>query len=347
MKPEISVNRSVSVQPRISVVMATYNGERFLPAQLESLERQSFAPFELVVSDDDLSDGTDEIIARFAERAPFPVRVHKNRPGLGFRDNFLRAAAMATGGWIAFCDQDDVWRADKLERCAAFTALPDVTQIAHQANLIGPDGETVGVFDQGIRQSGIKPPLAYDVWATFWGFSMVVRHDVLRAVPVERRYVDYIDPRHRIAHDRWAFFLAQTLGCTAEIAEPLVDYRQHGANLFGAGRGRRSGPTESRDGAIEKNRPYIAATRQMLDIVRSLPATTEAQFPAFDRARAEAVYLHALCQVEARDRIYGGKAVASAMLCLRGLSAGLYRNAQNDTTRWRSFLKDLSLSLRN
>lgn len=326
--------------------MATYNGATFLEEQLGSLERQTLAPVELIISDDDSSDSTDEIVAQFAERAPFPVRTSKNRPGLGFRDNFLRAAERASGDWIAFCDQDDIWREDKLARCADAMAQPEVTQIAHQARLIAQDGAFLGLFDQGIVASGPRPPLFYDVWGTFWGFSMVVRRDVLDAAPVDPRFIDYVDPRFRISHDRWAFFLAQTLGRTVEIAEPLVDYRQHSANLFGA-KGRPTGTSETRQSVIDKNAIYIAATRRMVEIVQGLSLSVEKDFPAFDRQRAEAVYLHAVRQLEARDRIYRGTAMTSAALCLRALSAGLYRNAQNDSTRWRSFAKDMAFSLRH
>ena len=332
--------------PRISIVMATYNGAAFLEEQLSSLERQSLPPAELVISDDDSSDGTDEIIAQFAKRAPFPVSIGKNRPGLGFRDNFLRAAERASGDWIAFCDQDDVWREDKLARCADHMAQPEVTQISHQARLIAQDGAFLGLFDQGIVTSGVRRPLFYDVWGTFWGFSLVVRRDVLGAAPIDPRFVDYVDPRFRISHDRWAFFLAQTLGRTVEIAEPLVDYRQHSANLFGA-TGRPPEAAETRQAVIEKNAGYIAATRRMVEIVQRLPRSVEKDFPAFDRQQAEAVYLHALRQLEARDRIYHGTAMTSAVLCLRTLLAGLYRNAQNDTIRWRSFAKDIAFSLKN
>lgn len=333
------------MKPRISVVMATHNGERFLAEQIESIGRQSLAPCELVIGDDDSSDGTDEIVAHFARHAPFPVIYTKNRPKLGFRDNFIQGTARATGEWIAFCDQDDVWHADKLRRCAAFTARPEVTQIVHQANLVAEDGSRTGLFGQGISRNCVRPPLSYDVWGTFWGFSMIVRREVLGAVPAERRYVDYIDPRFPIAHDRWAFFLAHTFGWTAEIAEPLVDYRQHSANLFGAGKPGRAAQAEPRKRELERNRHYIAATREMLAIVQSLPPSVESGFPAFDRQRAQAVYLHALRQVETRQRIYGATRLVAAALCLRALCAGGYGNAQNGTTRWRSFMKDMLYSV--
>src|SRR5688572_4379256 len=117
----------------ISIVLATRNGAQYLPQQLESLARQTLAPFELIVSDDDSSDATMKIVAAFARTAKFPVKLKVNSPALGFRDNFIAATQLAAGDWVAFCDQDDIWHPEKLERVAAFAGDPRVTMIVHQA----------------------------------------------------------------------------------------------------------------------------------------------------------------------------------------------------------------------
>ena len=93
----------------VSVVMATYNGAAFIDEQLRSLAAQTVLPSELVVSDDGSTDGTLVHVERFAEVAPFPVLVLRNTEPLGYGENFLRAARLATGDCIALCDQDDVW----------------------------------------------------------------------------------------------------------------------------------------------------------------------------------------------------------------------------------------------
>ncbi|RMG82452.1 MAG: glycosyltransferase, partial [Chloroflexi bacterium] len=103
---------------KISVAMATYNGEACLNEQLESLVRQEHQPYELVVGDDGSSDRTLDILRAFAARAPFPVRVTVNPERLGFGENFLQTARRCSGEWIAFCDQDDVWLPHKLAACA-------------------------------------------------------------------------------------------------------------------------------------------------------------------------------------------------------------------------------------
>src|SRR4051794_37441524 len=103
---------------RISIAMATYNGDRYIREQLDSLARQNLLPFELVVTDDGSSDGTLDILKAFSERAPFPVRIFRNPTRLGYEENFLKAASLCNGDVISFCDQDDIWVDRKLEVCA-------------------------------------------------------------------------------------------------------------------------------------------------------------------------------------------------------------------------------------
>ena len=72
-------------------------------------------PAELIVSDDGSDDGTPDVVARFARDAPFPVVVRRNDRPRGYGENFLGALELATGEFVAFCDQDDVWHPTKLE----------------------------------------------------------------------------------------------------------------------------------------------------------------------------------------------------------------------------------------
>ncbi len=75
----------------ISIALATYNGERWLREQLDSLARQTLLPCELVISDDQSSDDTLVVIREFAATSPFPVRVVRNDIRRGFADNFMNA----------------------------------------------------------------------------------------------------------------------------------------------------------------------------------------------------------------------------------------------------------------
>ena len=98
----------------ISIAMATYNGAKFLREQLDSIAAQTLPPYELVICDDGSTDSTLAIAREFAKEVNFPVRIYLNEHNLGFADNFLKAASLCEGDWIAFSDQDDVWLPHKL-----------------------------------------------------------------------------------------------------------------------------------------------------------------------------------------------------------------------------------------
>ena len=99
---------------KISVAMATCEGGRHLEAQLQSIAAQQRLPDELVVCDDASSDDTIEIARRFAERAPFPVRIETTEIRLGITANFERAVSLCAADVILLADQDDVWLPEKI-----------------------------------------------------------------------------------------------------------------------------------------------------------------------------------------------------------------------------------------
>lgn len=103
---------------KISVVMCTYNGARYLREQLDTILAQTYPVYEIVVQDDNSTDETLSILESYAERYPV-IHVFRNESGLhGINGNFFSAMARATGDYIAISDQDDIWEKNKL-RCQA------------------------------------------------------------------------------------------------------------------------------------------------------------------------------------------------------------------------------------
>ncbi|MEK7198913.1 MAG: glycosyltransferase, partial [Bacteroidota bacterium] len=99
--------------PLISVVMATYNGERFLSEQLESILSQSYPNIEMIVVDDGSVDSTVALVESYIKRYP-AIRLYVNEENLGYIKNFEKGMLLANGEYIALSDQDDIWRKDKL-----------------------------------------------------------------------------------------------------------------------------------------------------------------------------------------------------------------------------------------
>lgn len=99
----------------VTVLMPVLDGEAHLPAQLDSLARQSRLPDRLIVSDDGSRDGSRAVVRRFARSAPFDVCL-LDGPQQGYASNVLSLLAAAPDGSLAYCDQDDIWLPDRIER---------------------------------------------------------------------------------------------------------------------------------------------------------------------------------------------------------------------------------------
>lgn len=218
--------KASSTRPRISVAMATYNGEKYIREQLDSLARQTLLPVELVVTDDGSNDETLQIVEDFARRAPFPVRVFRNETRLGYADNFIKAASLCQGDWIAFCDQDDIWMDQKLSVCADFLADKDVILAAHSAWTLLNSGER-GHLQPRFRRTQVLEPGSANPLDNPNGFAIVMNRGLLNIADLSDR------PRKVFAHDPWFWFLATSIGRVATIAEPMAFYRQHESNVCG------------------------------------------------------------------------------------------------------------------
>jgi glycosyltransferase involved in cell wall biosynthesis len=214
----------------LSVVMATYDGARFLQEQLDSLAAQTLRPDEMVICDDCSQDDTVALAERWAARVSFPVKIHQNATRLGYRENFLNAARLSTGKLISWCDQDDIWAPDKLKRCVAEFEDPGVVLVMHAFDCFYPDGAR---FHAGPHEHVVKGPREIGISETVGpGFSMLFDRkliDITDRLGV-RLPEDFGEP---CFHDQWISFLAPAVGKVALLPDTLAAYRQHDANVSG------------------------------------------------------------------------------------------------------------------
>ena len=103
----------------ISVALCTYNGEKYISQQLDSIFSQSMPVDEVVICDDYSEDATCNILEFYAARYP-QIRLIKNEINLGFRKNFEKALTECQGDFIFFSDQDDIWDKDKVWICVSY-----------------------------------------------------------------------------------------------------------------------------------------------------------------------------------------------------------------------------------
>ena len=223
--------------PRCAVVLCTYNGERFLPEQLESLRRQTVQPVLYVLSDDASTDGSWALLQAFADerrRAGCEVILHRNENNLGYVRNFEQALLRADADVLFPCDQDDLWYPSKIERMLEVFATRDQLLVLHgDARLVDAEGKPLGqrlleVLEVTRNEmAAMHQGRAFDVLLRrniVTGAVMAMRRSLLStALPVGEGW----------SHDEWLAMLAAMQGEVDTLEEVLIDYRQHGGNQIG------------------------------------------------------------------------------------------------------------------
>lgn len=214
--------------------MATYNGEKYILNQLQSLADQIQLPDELVVGDDGSSDATLDIIEDFRTRAPFSVRIHRNEVNLGYARNFLTTAKRCQGDWIAFCDQDDLWLSNKLaETVKAVSETNDCCMVLQNAWLCNDTlTERRRKFPNKLEVGIHRSMGQYGFWV-WLGCLQSVRRDVVDLWDNESLPLNSF-PRHiEMSHDKWTCMIANALGGIAVLGTPVALYRRHETTVTG------------------------------------------------------------------------------------------------------------------
>lgn len=209
-------------QPLVSVVMATYNGFRFLREQLDSIVNQTYPNLEIIVVDDCSTDDTVVILNEYAAKYP-NIKVYVNEVNLGYVKNFEKGLLLSTANYISPCDQDDIWLPNKTEFLMAKLAGNAIVYC--NSAIINETGELTGkkLSDTKHLQT-YNDCLQYTIGNTAAGHAMILtRKTMLDSMPLPTM----------IPHDYWLGFVATFESQLLFVDEPLVWYRQHSANVFG------------------------------------------------------------------------------------------------------------------
>ena len=193
----------------VAVVMCTYNGEKFLREQLDSILRQTYPISEIIVQDDCSTDSTVAILRSYAARDG-RVRVIVNEHNLGFNRNFRSAVMKATADFVAISDQDDVWMPDKIER---------QVEAIGQYNICYSD-HLRGTTLEGAHTVSPRCSLEALMFGGFAGHTMLLRRDYVQREDVwmEGIYYDWSLGLNAWFHGEKAI---------THISKPLNWHRSH------------------------------------------------------------------------------------------------------------------------
>jgi glycosyltransferase involved in cell wall biosynthesis len=216
----------VSPLPRVVVLLSTYNGARYLPAQLDSLRAQESVTVELHVRDDGSTDDTLKVLASYASVWPNLATVQSG-PNLRPAASFLELIRTAPPGadFYAFCDQDDVWLPNKLARAAAALAN-DAGPALYCSNVICVDEN---LEELGVPFQNDDARFEHIVFENIvYGCTSVLNREAYRLV------ASRLPTGGVIMHDWWCALVISAFGRIAYDPTPCILYRQHGANSIGA-----------------------------------------------------------------------------------------------------------------
>lgn len=200
-----------------SVCIATYNGEKYIEQQMESIVSQLTDRDEIVVSDDGSKDNTIELVENFRKKYSNITVV--DGPKKGFSCNFENAVKNASRDIIVFSDQDDIWENNKISKIdEVFTKNKDATTILHTMSTFRANEEE----KHELPISYHKGVLRNLVMSSYWGCCMAVKREFLVRFLPFREYC--------IGHDQLTGLMTEKYGKNIFIDEDLLKHRLHDSN---------------------------------------------------------------------------------------------------------------------
>lgn len=224
----------------VSVLLASYNGEKYIREQLDSILGQTFSDLSIVISDDLSTDGTPSIIREYEEQYPGRVRCLKNRERSGSaQNNFFRLLTSVSDEYVMLCDQDDVWLPDKAEVTLREMKRLEAAWGAEVPLLVHGD---LSVTDKtgNILHNSMAEYQKIAVHDNRFSHYLVENNITGNTVMINRAFLRFFAeiPKECVMHDWWLGLLASCFGRISYIDRPLVLYRQHGENQMGSKSGK-------------------------------------------------------------------------------------------------------------
>ncbi len=210
------------------ILVATYNGEKYIVEQLKSLLSQTYRPLKIIIADDCSKDSTVELIMDFCNRYDSEkcINIETNKYNKGVIVNFIDLLSKVNENeYVFFCDQDDYWRPDKVEimmnrmmKLEADKKMPYL--ICHNYNIADKDNN---IYDNSRIEWTDFNALAYNPQIP--GCCMMVNYDLVKILDFEN--IDIL------MHDWYISLMAAMSGRIEVIDECLINYRQHEDNVLG------------------------------------------------------------------------------------------------------------------
>lgn len=215
----------------VHIVMATYNGEKYMREQLDSLLSQTHANISIEICDDGSSDETLAIANEYAEKDS-RVSLFCNPTNQGYTKNFLQGIMRSEADYVMLCDQDDIWNENKVELTLAAMLQAEETKdvpilvYTDAMNYDNKTGTELGRFHHSSHLNVKKVDTPH---------IFMENKCIGCTIMVNRSLVNYVDrtPKEIRVHDWWLALIASHFGKIVYVDEATLRYRQHGGNMIG------------------------------------------------------------------------------------------------------------------
>jgi len=207
--------------PLVSIAVCTYNGERFLKKQIDSILAQDYTNIELIAVDDRSVDGTWNMLQEYAQKDK-RLHAYQNEKNQGYARNFEKAITLCTGDYIALADQDDIWEISKIR--TLMDSIGDAIMVYHDSDFI--DEQDVRIGDKTMASRFRM----YDGESTL---PLLLSNCISgHAALFNKKLVKFILPFNDAKyHDWWIAYVSFNVGKVKFVNEVLVHYRQHQTSI--------------------------------------------------------------------------------------------------------------------
>ncbi len=210
-------------QQKVQILMSTYNGEKYLREQVDSLLRQTYSNIEILIRDDGSKDATIAILDKYSKKYS-NVKVFKEN-NIGVIDSFFSLLKRSEADYIAFCDQDDIWLENKVEK--AIEKLQHAKEPALYCSnkiLIDADNQVIAENHGKYLTPSFENAVVECICT---GCTAVLNK---KLVEIIRQNI----PQNAMMHDWWCYMVAAYCGKVIFDKNSYIWYRQHGNNEIGA-----------------------------------------------------------------------------------------------------------------
>lgn len=217
----------------VEILLSTFNGEKYLEPQIESILKQDYTNWKLLVRDDGSSDSTLTILNKYAQQYPDKIQILKDMEGnMGYSNSFSKLLRLSSADYVMYCDQDDYWYPEKISVMLS-TMIEEETRLPATAHVVFSDLQVTGPELNVIYQSFLKM-MRYSPrrdLQIFFLKNYVPGCNLL----FNRIFIEKVLKTENIInlHDHWLLMVCSAVGEISIINRPLMKYRVHDNNAIG------------------------------------------------------------------------------------------------------------------